>query len=74
MRCSGTVRRGYAWWAAGSESEGSVRYVRSGRRVGRSAGLIVRAAQKARADRLLTFNVDDFLRLWAEGRDVIAAP
>ena len=32
------------------------------------------AARKARAQRLLTFNTSDFLRVWPEGRDIIAEP
>jgi len=36
--------------------------------------LIVRAAQKAEADRVLTFNVSDFKRIWPEGAAHIAAP
>jgi predicted nucleic acid-binding protein len=36
--------------------------------------LIVRAAQKSGVDRLLTFDVEDFRRLWPEGADAIAAP
>ncbi|MBI1865510.1 MAG: PIN domain-containing protein [Nitrospirae bacterium] len=36
--------------------------------------LIVKAAQKADVDRLLTFNVDDFKRAWPEGGSRIAAP
>jgi predicted nucleic acid-binding protein len=37
-------------------------------------GLIARAAQKAKVDRLLTLNRGDFVRVWPEGRDVIAVP
>lgn len=36
--------------------------------------LILRAAERARVDRVLTFNVDDFRRLWPEGAAKIAAP
>jgi predicted nucleic acid-binding protein len=36
--------------------------------------LILRAAERAGVDRLLTFNVDDFRRLWSEGAAKIAAP
>ena len=36
--------------------------------------LIVKAAQKANADRILTFNVVDFRRIWPEGAVRIAAP
>ena len=36
--------------------------------------LIVKAAQKARADKLLTLNPRDFLRIWPEGDAVIASP
>jgi uncharacterized protein (DUF58 family) len=37
-------------------------------------GLIARAARKAKVDRLLTLNRGDFVRVWPEGRDVIAVP
>jgi predicted nucleic acid-binding protein len=36
--------------------------------------MIARAAQKAGVDRLLTFDVDDFRRVWPEGKDRISAP
>lgn len=36
--------------------------------------LIVQAARKAMVDRILTFDVDDFRRIWPEGADKIAAP
>ena len=36
--------------------------------------LIARAAQKARADRLLTLNPADFARVWPEGAGVIDSP
>jgi predicted nucleic acid-binding protein len=36
--------------------------------------LIARAAEKARADRLLTFDVAHFRRVWPEGADIIASP
>ena len=36
--------------------------------------LIVKAAQKSEADRILTFNVNDFKRIWPEGTSRIAAP
>jgi len=36
--------------------------------------LIVKAAQKSGVERLLTFNVDDFIRLWPEGESSIYAP
>ena len=36
--------------------------------------LIVKAAQKANADRILTFNVVDFRRIWPEGAVRIAPP
>lgn len=36
--------------------------------------LISRAAQKAKADRLLTLNPRDFLRVWPEALDVITGP
>lgn len=36
--------------------------------------LIARAAQKARATRLITLNPGDFERVWPEGRHVIATP
>ncbi len=36
--------------------------------------LIARAAQKAKADRLLTLNTRDFRLVWPEGDDVIASP
>jgi len=35
---------------------------------------IARAAQKARATRLITLNPGDFERVWPEGRRVIATP
>lgn len=36
--------------------------------------LIIRAAQKSEATRILTFNVNDFKRIWPEGASRIAAP
>jgi predicted nucleic acid-binding protein len=36
--------------------------------------LIVKAAQKSEAARLITFNVNDFKRVWPEGADRIVAP
>jgi len=36
--------------------------------------LIVRAARKSEADQLLTFNVDDFERIWPEGKTRITMP
>jgi predicted nucleic acid-binding protein len=36
--------------------------------------LILKAAQKSGVERLLTFNVDDFIRLWPEGESSIYAP
>lgn len=36
--------------------------------------LIVKAAQKAGVDKILTFDVDDFRRVWPEGTDRIVAP
>jgi len=36
--------------------------------------LIVRAAQKSGVERLLTFNADDFLRLWPGGESFISIP
>jgi predicted nucleic acid-binding protein len=36
--------------------------------------LIVKAAQKAGADRILTFNVNDFKRIWPEGVSRISVP
>jgi len=36
--------------------------------------LIVKAAQKAHAEKLLTLNPKDFLRVWPEGAGVIASP
>ncbi len=36
--------------------------------------LVARAAQKARVDRLLTLNPNDFRRVWPEGASVISAP
>jgi len=36
--------------------------------------LIVKAAQKAGADRIVTFNVNDFKRVWPEGASGIVAP
>jgi len=37
-------------------------------------GLIARAAESAKADRLLTLNVDHFRRVWPEGSSIIASP
>lgn len=37
-------------------------------------GLLARAAQKARAQRLLTLNPEDFLRVWPEGAGIVAPP
>ena len=37
-------------------------------------GFVARAAQKARLDRLLTLNPDDFKRVWPEGASLIAEP
>jgi hypothetical protein len=36
--------------------------------------LIVKAAEKSNADRLLTFNANDFLRIWPEGKSIIHVP
>jgi len=36
--------------------------------------LIAQAAQKINADRLVTFNVEDFRRVWPEGHDKITRP
>ena len=36
--------------------------------------LIVKAAQKSEAARIVTFNVNDFKRVWPEGADHIIAP
>ena len=36
--------------------------------------LVLRAAERAHVDRILTFNVEDFRRLWPEGAARIAAP
>jgi predicted nucleic acid-binding protein len=36
--------------------------------------LIARAAQKAKVERLLTLNPQDFLRVWPAGAGVVAAP
>ena len=36
--------------------------------------LIARAAKKARVDRLLTLNPDDFRRVWPDGERIIASP
>ncbi len=39
-----------------------------------SDALIARAAQKAKADRLLTLNARDFIRVWPGGTGVVASP
>lgn len=36
--------------------------------------LIARAAQKHSVDKVLTFNIEDFKRVWPEGEDYIAIP
>ena len=36
--------------------------------------LIVKSAQKCGADRIVTFNMNDFKRVWPEGADRIVAP
>jgi len=36
--------------------------------------LIARVAQKSRVERLVTFNAEDFKRVWPEGDKVVAAP
>ena len=36
--------------------------------------LIARAARKAGADKLLTFDVEDFAQVWPEGGGIIASP
>lgn len=36
--------------------------------------LIARAARKSNIDRLLTFNANDFIRVWPEGEGVIFTP
>jgi hypothetical protein len=36
--------------------------------------LIVKSPQKSRVDRLLTFDVDDFKRVWPEGAEKITLP
>lgn len=37
-------------------------------------GLIARAAQKSKVERLLTFDADDFIRIWPEGKSVLFIP
>ena len=37
-------------------------------------GLIVRAAQKSRAERVLTLDLADFERVWPEGRHLLRTP
>jgi predicted nucleic acid-binding protein len=36
--------------------------------------LIAQAAQKARVERLLTLNLDDFKRVWPEGHAILSTP
>ncbi len=36
--------------------------------------LVIQAARKSHADKILTFNTSVFLRIWPEGRDIIAKP
>jgi predicted nucleic acid-binding protein len=36
--------------------------------------LIAKVAQKSRVEKLVTMNVDDFIRVWPEGGDAIVAP
>ena len=36
--------------------------------------LIAKAAQKSKVDRLLTFNLDDFKRVWPDGENFIHVP
>jgi predicted nucleic acid-binding protein len=36
--------------------------------------LIAKAAQKSKVDHLLTYNVDDFKRIWPEGVKHIISP
>ena len=36
--------------------------------------LIAKAAQKSKVDHLLTYNVDDFKRIWPEGVNHIISP
>ena len=36
--------------------------------------LIAKVAQKSRVEKLVTMNIDDFMRVWPEGEDVIVAP
>jgi len=36
--------------------------------------LIARAAEKAGAERLLTFNESDFRRVWPEGASILLSP
>ena len=36
--------------------------------------LIARAAQRFKVDRILTFNIDDFKRVWPEGITHITMP
>ena len=36
--------------------------------------LIARVAQKSRVEKLVTMNVDDFMRAWPEGESIIVAP
>lgn len=36
--------------------------------------LLVKSAQKSEVDRILTFNVNDFKRIWPEGETHIAVP
>ncbi len=38
------------------------------------AALIVRAAKKSGADKVLTFNIDDFSSLWPEGESHFVVP
>lgn len=36
--------------------------------------LLAKVAEKAGAKRLLTFDIDDFKRVWPEGRDIVTMP
>jgi predicted nucleic acid-binding protein len=36
--------------------------------------LIVKAAKKSKVERLLTFNINDFKRVWPDGEDIITMP
>jgi len=36
--------------------------------------VIVKAAEKSKVERLLTFNFDDFMRVWPDGENFIYIP